>query len=80
MTMPAPGTVAHCDSDLRGRFEPPRDLTEMIGIFRELFRRLEPDETIRNRMKPFSAFGASRAKPPMVISSTTTTAHCRPRN
>jgi len=27
----------------------------MIGIFRELFRRLEADETIRRKMKPFSA-------------------------
>ena len=44
----------------------------MVGVFRELCRRLGPDETILTEMKPFSAFGASRAKPPMVISFTTT--------
>ncbi|MHC2313569.1 hypothetical protein ACVIHC_000615 [Bradyrhizobium diazoefficiens] len=55
-----------------GYVELRRNLTEMIGIFRELFRRIGPDETILTEMKPFSAFGASRAKPPMVISFTTT--------
>jgi hypothetical protein len=43
----------------------------MIDIFRELFRRAQGDETILTKMKPFSAFGASRAKPPMVINPKT---------
>lgn len=33
MTMPESSTVVRRDSELRGRFEPPCDLTEMIGIF-----------------------------------------------
>jgi hypothetical protein len=43
----------------------------MTGLSGELCRRLWPDETILTEMKPFCAFGASRAKPPMVISFTT---------
>jgi hypothetical protein len=39
-----------------------------------MFRRLGCDETIPAKMKPFSAFGASRKKPRMVITATTTTA------
>jgi len=73
------GAVAR-SSGLPGGFEASGVLSEKIGIFRELFRRLGPDETIRRKMKPFSAFGASRAKPPMVISVTTTTADRRLRN
>jgi hypothetical protein len=80
MTAAASGARPHRNSDLPRHFEPRRNLTEMIGIFRELFRRPGPDETILTKMKPFSIFGASRAKPPMVISFTTTTAHRRPRN
>ncbi|MET3969484.1 putative membrane protein [Bradyrhizobium sp. S3.9.1] len=39
-----------------------------------MFRRLARDETILTKTKPFSAFGASRAKRRMVISFATTTA------
>jgi hypothetical protein len=39
-----------------------------------MFRRRGHDETIPAKMKPFSAFGASRKKPRMVISVTTRTA------
>jgi len=42
----------------------------MIGILRELFRRVQADETILARMKPFSAFRASQAKRRMVINLT----------
>jgi hypothetical protein len=80
MTAAASGASAQRDGDLRPHFELRPNLTEMIGIFRELFRRPEPDETVLTKMKPFSVFGASRAKPPMVISFITTTAHRRPGN
>jgi hypothetical protein len=42
-------------------------LTEMIDVFRELFRRPDRDETIRAATKPFSAPRASREKPPVGI-------------
>ncbi|WP_271570994.1 hypothetical protein [Bradyrhizobium sp. CCBAU 11386] len=80
MTAAVPGACPSWNKDLPGYFELRCNLTEMIGIFRELFRRIGPDETILTEMKPFSVFGASRAKPPMVISFTTTTAHRRRRN
>jgi len=39
-----------------------------------MFRRIRADETILTKMKPFSAFGASRMKPRMVINPTMTAA------
>jgi hypothetical protein len=50
----------------------------MIDVFRELFRQLTGDETILGGMKPFSALGASREKPRMVISNTTMTTTATP--
>lgn len=72
MTAAASGVFTHRSRNLAAHLELRRYRTEMIGNFRELCRRLGPDETILTEMKPFCAFGASRAKPPMVISFTTT--------
>ncbi|WP_152036347.1 hypothetical protein CIT37_41975 [Bradyrhizobium ottawaense] len=71
MTAAASGVVAHRSRNLAGYFDLRRDPSEMIGLFGELCRRPGLDETILTEMKPFCAFGASRAKPPMVISFTT---------
>ncbi len=77
----APGQHgSESERSLLDRFEQRRDPSEIIGVFRQMCRRAGRDETILTNTKPFSAFGASRKKPPMVIRFTTTTAHRRPRN
>ena len=74
MTMCCAPHAFERDRSLPGDFDPRCDRSEIIAIFRRMFRRLGCDETIPAKMKPFSAFGASRKKPRMVITATTTTA------
>jgi hypothetical protein len=75
MTAPAFRRASELARNLPGHIGWPHDPSEKIEIFRRICRRRERDETILTEMKPFSGFGASRAKPPMVINLTTTTAH-----
>src|SRR3954464_5110090 len=75
MAAPAFGRASEFARNLLGHIGMPHDPSEKIEIFRRICRRPERDETILTETKPFSGFGASRAKPPMVINLTTTTAH-----
>src|SRR3954471_21615515 len=75
MTAPAFRRASEFTRNLPGHIGRPCDRSEKIEIFRRMCRRRERDETILTEMKPFSGFGASRAKPPMVINLTSTTAH-----
>src|SRR4051794_17100015 len=75
MTAPAFRRASEFARNLLGHIGLPHDPSEKIEIFRRMCRRRERDETILTEMKPFSGFGASRAKPPMVINLTTTTAN-----
>jgi hypothetical protein len=45
-----------------------------LAVFENCVVGLDATKQFSRKMKPFCAFGASRAKPPMVISFTTTTA------